>query len=122
MLAFTVFRGESNAAKSVNLTMKDDGRTVQVPTGDTLIVTLDSNASTGFHWMLTGKPDPRVVVLVGSKYVAPATNLVGAGGQEVWRFRAVGAGSTDLRLTYERSTGETAGQPFGITIEVTSAS
>jgi len=121
VLTFIVFHGESNASKSVNLTVKDDGRTVQVHAGDTLVVTLDSNASTGFRWVLTGKPDPQVATLAGSKYIAPETTLIGAGGQEVWRFSTIGDGSTDLQLTYERSTGETAGQPFGITIEVTPA-
>jgi predicted secreted protein len=122
VLAFTVFRGERDAPRSVNLTMKDDRRTVQVRVGDTLVVMLDSNASTGFRWMLTREPDPNVLELVGSEYVAAETTLVGAGGQELWRFHAVGEGSTDLRLTYERSwSGETGARPFDVTVEVTPA-
>jgi len=121
VLAFTGFHGEGDASKSVNLSAKDSGRTVQIHSADVLVATLDSNASTGFRWVLTGKPDPKVLEFVGSDYIAPETTLVGAGGQDVWRFRAVGEGSTGLELTYERSSGETAGEPFGITVEVTPA-
>jgi predicted secreted protein len=55
----------------------------------------------------------------GSDYVTPDTTLVGAGGQEVWRFRAAAEGTSSLELTYQRASGETAGEPFQITVEVT---
>lgn len=119
-LGFTQFRAHGGASSTLNLGPKDDGRTVQVQASDTIVITLDSNATTGFRWALTGKPDPAVVELVGSDYIAPTSTLVGAGGQEVWRFRATGTGTTSLELRYGRSfSGETAGTPFRITVEVT---
>jgi len=56
--------------------------------------------------------------LVDSTYAEPETELVGTGGEEVWTFRAVGAGTADLELSYERSSGESAGEPFALTVVV----
>ena len=78
---------------------------------------MDSGAI-GFAWTLAREPDPSVLELVDSTYVGPETELVGAGGEEVWTFRAVGEGSTELELSYERSSGETSGEPFSLSVTV----
>lgn len=106
---------------TVNLTTADSGTTRTLHPTDALVVTLDSNVTTGFRWELSGRPDTNVMSLEGSEYLAPSTSpgVVGAGGQEVWRFRAVGEGTTTLELTYQRASGETSGQPFTITVRVT---
>jgi inhibitor of cysteine peptidase len=113
--------GDAGVARSVELTAKDSGSTAQLQTSDELVITLDSNVTTGFAWKLATEPDPKVLELVSSDYVAPETTLVGAGGQEVWTFRATGDGTTELTLSYERSSGETAGEPFTVTVEVAPA-
>ncbi|HEX9124029.1 MAG TPA: protease inhibitor I42 family protein [Actinomycetota bacterium] len=114
--------GAAEAGSSVELTAADSGRTIHLRTSDELVVTLDSNASTGFRWMLDVEPNRDVLALVDSRYVPPETDLVGAGGTEVWTFRAAGEGTTRFELRYERSSGETAGKPFVLTVEVASAS
>jgi len=120
----TSSKGAADPPKTVNLEASDAGRTVSLRPSDTLVVTLESNASTGFAWALTGKPDAALLELVSSDYVAPTATatpmLVGAPGEEVWRFRATGEGSTTLELTYRRASGETAGQPFRVTVQVAS--
>ena len=110
--------GNADASRTLSLSAKDSGKTVQVHPGDEIVVTLDSNASTGFRWVLTRAPDAQVVELLGSDYVTPESTLLGAGGQEVWRFRASGEGTSTLQLTYQRASGETAGEPFEITVDV----
>lgn len=106
------------APGTVALTQQDSGRTVSVRSGDRITVTLESNQTTGFAWQLTVEPSSDVLSVEGSEYVAPDTDLVGAGGQEVWRFRVVGEGATSLELTYRRSfSGEEAGDPFEIDVE-----
>jgi inhibitor of cysteine peptidase len=102
----------------VEVTAQDSGTTVElIPDGE-VVITLESNASTGFAWTLAREPDPSVLELVDSTYVEPETELVGAGGEEVWTFRAVGEGSTELALSYERSSGETSGEPFSLSVTV----
>lgn len=110
--------GAAGAGPSVNLTAEDSGRTVELEPGDRLVVTLGSNASTGFRWVLATEPEREVLSLDGSEYVETETDLVGAPGQEVWTFRAEGEGETSLVLRYERSSGETAGEPFELTVLV----
>jgi predicted secreted protein len=114
--------GAAEAGSSIDLTSADSGRTIRIRPSDELVVSLESNASTGFSWMLDVKPNGDVLALVDSRYVAPETALVGAGGTEVWTFRAAGHGTTRFELTYRRSSGETAGPPFVLTVEVAPAS
>ncbi|MEW6059048.1 MAG: protease inhibitor I42 family protein [Actinomycetota bacterium] len=117
-LAIVACGDESNSPKSVELSVEDDGRDFALNPGDELTVTLESNASTGFRWVLVTEPDSGVLELLGSEYIAATTDLVGAPGVEVWRFRATGAGQTTLKLRYERASGETAGEPFQISVDV----
>ena len=79
-----------------------DGKTVPVPLNGTLIVDLESNATTGYAWALDSV-DASILQFEKSEYVAPVTNLVGAGGKELWTFKAIAAGQTLLKLNYERS-------------------
>lgn len=105
--------------RTFELTADDAGGTVSVRPGDEIVITLESNPTTGFAWELTGEPAREVLELVGSEYTEPETDLVGAGGEEVWRFRALAEGITSLALTYMRSfSGETAGEPFDLTVVV----
>lgn len=65
-------------------------------------ITLKSNPTTGYSWKIETAPDEGVVRLVGSVFVGPQTRLVGAGGSEIWTFKAVGRGRTTVRLKYIR--------------------
>jgi inhibitor of cysteine peptidase len=108
----------SSVPQVMEVTAEDAGTTVELVTKDEVVITLDSNVTTGFAWTLARAPDPEVLELVDTTYVEPETELVGAGGQEVWTFRAAGTGSTDLELSYERPSGETAGEPFTLNVVV----
>ena len=112
---------DANATGSVNLTAEDNDGTVEVKVSDRIVITLESNVTTGFAWRLTTEPDVDVLELVDSEYRSPETDLLGAGGDEIWTFEATGEGTTSLELTYERSSGETAGEPFAITVDVARA-
>ncbi len=71
--------------------------------GDEFVLTLESNPSTGYLWQLAERPDENVVRLVGSEYKAASdAHRVGAGGNEVWTFRATGKGRTAINLIYVR--------------------
>jgi inhibitor of cysteine peptidase len=122
-LLLTACASETEAAsdpKTVDLTAESSGSTVSIRPGDTLRITLESNVTTGYAWRLETEPATEVLDLTGSDYVAPDTDLVGAGGEEVWRFVATGEGTTDLALSYVGPSADTAGEPFIVTIEVAS--
>lgn len=83
----------------------EQGKTVTLKAGETLLVTLDSNPTTGYSWQVT-ELDETVLKQKGEpeyKQSPGAQGLVGAGGTEIFRFEAVGKGTTMLTLVYARS-------------------
>jgi inhibitor of cysteine peptidase len=75
---------------------------LEVAKGDPLTITLDANPTTGFQWQLAQPLDEKVLKLVTHAFQRPATSGVGAGGTDVWTFKAIGAGSTAIVLEYRR--------------------
>lgn len=75
---------------------------IEVQVGQEFAITLGSNPTTGYRWQLAEPLDESRLKLVGSEYKAPETERVGAGGREVWTFKAVGAGKTSIALRYVR--------------------
>ncbi len=68
-----------------------------------IVATLPSNPTTGYQWQLMKPLAETTVKLVSHEYRAPQTGLVGAGGQEIWIFRTMGPGETEIALGYVRS-------------------
>ena len=111
----------AEGGRTIDLTAEDSGSSVEAAVGDEIVITLESNVTTGFAWTLVTEPESEVLDLVDSEYVAPDTDLVGAGGEEVWTFVATGEGTTAIAMNYQRSSGETAGEPFDLTVVVKAA-
>jgi predicted secreted protein len=84
----------------LHLTAADNGNTYTVRPQTAIVLKLTSVPSAGYHWRL--KPlDKSVVRLVSHRYVSHAKpGAVGGSGMEIWRFRAVGAGSSRIRVVY----------------------
>ena len=74
-----------------------------VETGEEFAIVLESNLTTGYAWALAVDLPTDVVTLVSDEYFPPDTDLVGAPGHQELTFRAVGDGSTFIRLWYIRS-------------------
>jgi predicted secreted protein len=94
------------AAKQVKLTIADDGAHVKVDKGDTIAISLPSNQTTPFHWVVTAKPKTRVAKLTNARYVQGGSNLPGAGGTQRYTIKATGTGATAFATQYQEiSTG-----------------
>lgn len=105
LLALVSLTACAEQPTAIDLDAANNGVTLETTTGETINVTLDSNITTGYKWNLVTKPDAKVLKLLTSDYIAPGasgTPLVGAGGKEVWKFQAVGRGTTSLKLAYFR--------------------
>ncbi len=89
---------------SVNLSGADNDRTVEIQAGQTLMVQLGSNPSTGFRWQVA-EVEAGILEQVGEAEYTPAsqTPLPGSGGKETFVFRAATAGQSPLVLVYRRS-------------------
>ncbi len=81
---------------------QNSGCVVSLKTGDTLIVELDANPSTGYSWTETHKGDPVLKLQKTEHRKNPAGPAVGAAGTDVWTFAGVGTGKQRLSFQYRR--------------------
>ncbi|KAJ5072132.1 inhibitor of cysteine peptidase [Anaeramoeba ignava] len=84
------------------LTNEHNGNEIEVSKGDILKITLKSNQTTGFKWEVA-EVDGAIFEQQRSEYIAPNTNLVGAGGVHEFEYKVIGeSGSHNLKLQYKR--------------------
>lgn len=87
----------------VSASLNNSGdRTTLVP-GQPLEIRLPSNPSTGYRWSYTLIGDPVLRLDTVDGAVPGANGMVGAPGEELWSFRAQGAGHAVLTYEYTRS-------------------
>ncbi len=77
-------------------------RPMRVKLGRQFKLELDSNATTGYQWQLAQSLASRKVRQVDHKYITPKNGKIGAGGTEVWTFKAIGKGRTEIVFKYVR--------------------
>ena len=77
----------------------DPGTTIQVVTGDEFAIEIAGNPTTGYTWQV--HVDGQRLELLSQEF-EPGGEGVGAGGQEVFRFRALVSGETEIACEYRR--------------------
>lgn len=121
LMAFLLLPGAALAgATGLDLTESASGTVVSTAKGAAITITLESNASTGYHWIEATKPDAAMVVEDDGSgdYVAPETTLIGAAGKQVFTYHAAGDGVTSLVLDYVAPGTNAVGKTFTLTIKV----
>jgi predicted secreted protein len=110
----------TRSASAVRLTQADNGTSVTVQRGRTLILELPSNASTGYQWMLNA-PVPHSNL--EEKYVHGGVNLPGAGGTQRFTWRTLSgpdySETVQVELEYKRpweQNGSSPRPPFRFTL------
>jgi len=84
-------------------TYTDSGQVISVGAGQEFIISLASNPTTGYGWQ--ENHDETMVELVERTYQqgeGAEQGMVGAGGVELFRFRALSPGDTRITLVYKR--------------------
>lgn len=104
LLGILLLAGCASNNTTTKLTPSDSGREIDTTVGQVLELKLPSNRTTGYGWVeqsagamileRCGEPDYETDK-------APE-GMVGVGGMEVWRFKAVKVGRETLRLEYIR--------------------
>jgi len=104
LILSTLVMSACGSSNEVNLNAGDSGTQVGMEKGQTLVVTLDSNPSTGSRWERVASEDGTLQQVGEAKFrQGPwARRMVGAGGKEILRFKAEKAGQTDLELVYHQ--------------------
>jgi len=83
---------------------RQNGHVVQLQESQCLVIMLPSNPSTGYSWQLVAV-NRTVLQQEGASTYVPNPNprrWVGVGGDEVFRFRVIGEGNSQLRMAYRR--------------------
>jgi len=80
----------------------DPTRPVAVNAGHTFILRLRSNPTTGYIWELAEPLKEGILCFIDRKYQPDKTDRVGAGGAEIWTFKAEGKGEARINLKYVR--------------------
>jgi len=94
------------SAETVDVNEADDGGQIELELGKLLVVTLESNPSTGYRWELVEDNESILKQFGEVEFKSSETGdppMVGAGGWEIFRFKAVSAGQMTLELVYHRS-------------------
>ena len=74
---------------------------IRTTVGKLFVIALQANHTTGYEWSYVTSPNA-TIGYVGLAYQAPATGLMGSGGQEIWIFKAAQPGAVNLTFRYTR--------------------
>lgn len=103
MLLMTMIAAGCGPTGEVRLDMADNGGQVEMEVDQTLVISLESNPTTGFRWELIEVEDPILQSMGEAEYQpSESKEVVGAGGTEIFRFKAVSTGQMTLTLVYRR--------------------
>jgi inhibitor of cysteine peptidase len=89
------------ATNEVKLDAGDDGSQVELKAGQTLVVSLEGNPTTGYTWE-AAELDEQVLQQVGETEFKPESGAIGAGGVQTLSFETTNSGQTTLNLVYRR--------------------
>ena len=92
------------SVSDVKLDLSNNGSQKEITRGQTLVVTLDSNPTTGYSWAVADVEKSVLRQVGDSSYQSSNSNpgVVGAGGAETFRFETASAGTTTLKMIYHR--------------------
>ena len=104
----------------LHLTKDNDGQTVEIRIDNEIAIELESNPSTGYHW-IHSNTDGSFIYQEGESIFTedPAcSGFDGCGGRETLTFRSSQAGSGEIGLIYTRSAQEEPEEYFTIYVNV----
>jgi inhibitor of cysteine peptidase len=90
---------QSTSPSSITLTQANNGQTVTVHRGGTVLLTLEENPTTGYTWAID-QLNQTILGLTSSTYAVSSSSpgLVGEGGTHTFTFTAKQAGTSPLDL------------------------
>jgi len=85
-------------------TYTDSGQTIDIGVDQEFVIALGANPTTGYDWEVS--LDEAMLELAEKTYKLPEEaehEVVGAGGVDYFRFKALKAGETEITLVYKRT-------------------
>lgn len=108
----------ANPASASMPALTDPSQAIMVNTGDTFLIIVESNPSTGYHWEIVG--DLKGIEFVSREFTQSEHVMPGSGGVEVWTFKAIAPGDASFTIgNYPPGDGTTYEQElkFSITVQ-----
>ena len=97
----------------------DNGQRIELRVGDTFVVRLPENQTSGFRWKVD-QLDPAILSVLHDEYTPPRADAPGAGGQRTLELRGQAPGQTRLMLQLASEwKRETPGSKFELSVDVT---
>ena len=84
-------------------TYTDSGQAISIGVNQEFVIALGSNPTTGYMWQESR--DETMVEFIESEYEMgkeAGQGMVGAGGVEYFRFKALNKGETEITMVYKR--------------------
>ena len=98
-------------------TAAEDGAAIEIAAGESFTVVLEGNPTTGYGWLVDDLDE--AVLSVEETAYRSDSDLIGSGGTFTFTFTGAAAGTTQVRLGYQRSWEFVEPiQAFGITVTV----
>jgi predicted secreted protein len=92
-------------SEEVNVDEQDNGSQIDLKQGQILVITLQSNPTTGYRWEQVENQDSTLEQMGEAEFKPSETGgppPVGDGGWEIFHYKAVSAGQKTLTLVYHR--------------------
>ena len=101
--------------KSINVDLSWSGKQVEMSVGESLVVTLASDARSGYSWS-SWVSDEIILQQSDHQYIG----RVGAGGKEIFTFKAIMEGTCTIAMEYGPPQEQefTPTQTFDLTVDV----
>lgn len=91
------------ATSSDEIAANQNGTPTVISQGQTIVIRLSSNPSTGYGWNVTEPKDGGLQETAHNFTSSSSVPMPGAGGTEEWKYKAVKAGEYTLHFAYARS-------------------
>ena len=105
LLAALVLAAGCGRSTEIKLDANDNGRRIELEKGQVLVITLESNPTTGYRWEVVEFEEPILQQMGGAEFKVSDPREPpppGTGGWETFRFEATSAGQMALNLVYHR--------------------
>jgi inhibitor of cysteine peptidase len=93
---------QPGSREAKKLIEKDSGKLIEMRIGNSILVELPGNPTTGYTWEVSSI-DPLILHKSGDSKFSTNSNVIGSPGKMTLRFKVVGEGKTALVLAYRRS-------------------
>jgi len=91
-----------NLTQAAEVCLDEENLTGVVKTGQIFLIEVSSNPTTGYTYEKSQDYDKCLVRFLQWKYLPSEKPLLGSGGKEIFVFKALRPGKTEIKLAYRR--------------------